>query len=108
MLSDLYRDYKTLCDSNNVPYANETLYWRIFNGDFNISYYKPKKDRCELCVHYENDQGDTKKDLEVQYFKNIEEKDLSRIEKDAHKKALVCNFHEVTHLFFITNPNSIP
>ncbi|XP_074039657.1 uncharacterized protein isoform X2 [Leptinotarsa decemlineata] len=85
-LNDLYRDYKTLCDSNNVPYANETLYSRIFNGEFNISFFKPKKDRCELCVRYENAQGDTKKDLEVQYLKHIEEKDLSRIEKDADKK----------------------
>lgn len=43
--------------------------------------------RCELRVRYENAQGDTKKDLEVQFSKHIEEKDLSRLEKDADKKS---------------------
>ncbi|XP_038221623.1 uncharacterized protein LOC119839431, partial [Zerene cesonia] len=40
-LSDLYRDYKSLCESNDEPYANETLYSRIFNGEYNISFFKP-------------------------------------------------------------------
>ncbi|CAG4989653.1 unnamed protein product [Colias eurytheme] len=84
-LSDLYRDYKSLCESNEEPYANETLYSRIFNGEFNISFFKPKKDRCELCVRYENAQGSAKENLEVEYLKHIEEKELSRKEKDADK-----------------------
>lgn len=85
-LSDLYRDYKSLCESNNVPYANETLYSRIFNGEYNIIFFKPKKDRCELCVRYENAQGNANEnDIKVEYFKHIEEKNLSRIEKEADK-----------------------
>ncbi|CAH2094970.1 unnamed protein product [Euphydryas editha] len=68
-----------------MPYGNETLYSRIFNGEFNISFFKPKKDRCEFCVRYENAQGKAKEDLEVEYVKHIEEKELSRKEKDADK-----------------------
>jgi hypothetical protein len=34
--------------------ANLTLYSRIFNTDFNISFFVPKKDQCSLCESYKN------------------------------------------------------
>lgn len=44
-LSMMYSMYKKLV-ANPVK---ENIYRKIFNSDFNISFQKPKKDRCDLC-----------------------------------------------------------
>lgn len=84
-LADLYRDYKKDCQTKQQPYANETMYSRIFNKDFNISFFTPKKDRCELCVSYENAEGTAKENLKPKYLKHLEEKEESRREKERDK-----------------------
>ncbi|CAH2102446.1 unnamed protein product [Euphydryas editha] len=84
-LADLYRDYKKDCETKQQPYANETMYTRIFNKDFNISFFTPKKDRCELCASYENAEGTAKENLKPKYLKHLEEKEESRREKERDK-----------------------
>lgn len=64
---------------------------RIFNEEFNISFFTPKKDQCELCTAYENAQGIDKYTLREQYTEHLKEKDLSRIEKNNDKELASVN-----------------
>ena len=34
----------------NREFLEGNLYRRIFNNEFNISFFKPKKDQCDLCT----------------------------------------------------------
>lgn len=44
-LADLYRDYKEERERQELPFANSVIFNRIFNGEFNISFYIPTKER---------------------------------------------------------------
>lgn len=65
------------------PAASYDIYSRIFNKEYNISFFIPKKDQCELCESYKNAVGDKKVELEVEYAHHLEQKKLSRAEKKA-------------------------
>lgn len=84
-VAEMYRNYsKTRIQSGKVaaPYHK---YAEIFNSDFNIGFFFPKKDQCDLCTSYSNADDSGKAALEEKYNKHVEEKILSRKEKDDDK-----------------------
>lgn len=62
------------------------MYSKIFNEEYNISFFIPKKDHCELCTLFLNAEGDDKEKFRVKYETHQHEKELSRKEKDEDKK----------------------
>ncbi|CAG9760932.1 unnamed protein product [Ceutorhynchus assimilis] len=84
-LADLHRDYKEERQSQQLGYANSVMFNRIFNGEFNIGFYSPKKDQCDLCESYKNSDEQGKLKLQESYDLHLKEKVLSRKEKDADK-----------------------
>ncbi|CAH2010520.1 unnamed protein product [Acanthoscelides obtectus] len=82
---DLYRDYKNICQEDNKPYANYLMYYTIFNQQFNIAFFTPKKDACELCLAYTNANQEEKTHMKNKYDTHLKEKELSRSEKQADK-----------------------
>lgn len=85
-VADLHRDYVELCKSNNAPYTSYAIFYRIFNQDFNISFFTPKKDLCDTCEAYKNSSDEEKILMKESYDTHIREKQLSRIEKENDKK----------------------
>lgn len=85
-LADLHRDYKNECIEKNVPFANLTMYSRIFNNNFNISFFTPKRDQCDLCCSYNNASEEEKGAIQKKYDEHLKEKVLSRAEKEEDKK----------------------
>ncbi|CAK1598252.1 unnamed protein product [Parnassius mnemosyne] len=83
-LSELYRDYKAECIEKNIPFVKIHIYRKVFNTEFNISFFVPKKDQCDLCTAYKN--ADIKQDLEDKYQTHLKEKNESRLEKEKDKK----------------------
>lgn len=84
-ISMMYRLYIEMCREQNIEYAKKNMYQNIFNSEFNISFFKPKKDLCMCCKAFKNlNQSDADKfDVEEdQYNKHQEEKRLSRQEKE--------------------------
>lgn len=79
----LYTDYCT--DAQIIERATIRQYRDIFNEEFNISFFKPKKDQCDFCSVYS--LSDDKKKLEIQreYDTHIKNKTLARELKDADK-----------------------
>lgn len=85
-IAELHRNYKEVQKQNNKPAVNYDAYQRIFNHDFNIGFFRPKKDLCDQCVAYENAPEQEKVKLYASYKVHQEEKSLSRIEKDRDMK----------------------
>jgi len=83
----MYDCYKTLCSEENEHCLSINLYREIFNNEFNLSFFCPKKDLCNLCAEYEasekkNSIEDTKKE---EYENHIMNKEIMRIERDDDK-----------------------
>lgn len=63
------------------------MFNRIFNTEFNISFFTPKKDACEDCTAYINASESHKEEMKDCYENHLMERDLSRIEKTIKKEA---------------------
>ncbi|XP_030766575.1 uncharacterized protein LOC115890475 [Sitophilus oryzae] len=81
----MHRDYCERRSASNQPSATYDYYSRIFNTKFNIGFFAPKKDQCDLCESFKNASEDEKKELENKYNEHLEEKNLSREEKEEDK-----------------------
>ncbi|CAH2092428.1 unnamed protein product [Euphydryas editha] len=84
-ISDLHRDYVEKCKIENVPFASYVTFYRIFTQDFNISFFVPKKDLCDICEAFKNSTEEEKASEKNTYENHIKEKQLSRIEKEKDK-----------------------
>ncbi|KAK7600988.1 hypothetical protein V9T40_008429 [Parthenolecanium corni] len=91
-ISDIHRDYLEDCRKADQPSANFQMYSKIFNEEYNLGFFVPKKDQCELCVAFENAEGDEKEKLVEKYETHQNEKTLSRSEKDQDKAKINENF----------------
>ncbi|XP_022818610.1 uncharacterized protein LOC111351076 isoform X1 [Spodoptera litura] len=80
-IADLHRDYKRIRELENKEAATYDSYFRTFNTEFNISFFTPKKDQCDVCEQYKNAVGEDKEKLESNYTEHCRQKLLSRMEK---------------------------
>lgn len=69
-----------------MPFATVSTFNMIFNTDFNISFFIPKKDQCDVCECYKNSNDEEKQKLYQNYEQHLKEKTLARIEKDNDKQ----------------------
>ena len=85
-IAELHRHYSNEMTSANKTAANYDTYTRIFNTEFNIGFFVPKKDQCDLCESYNNAMNDDKAKLANAYEEHQDEKTMSRNEKDKDKE----------------------
>lgn len=85
-LADIYRDYKDSRHAQELPFASESTFQRIFNTQFNIGFFCPKKDLCDLCESYKNADDENKLKIQQTFQQHLLEKDLARQEKEKDKK----------------------
>lgn len=80
-LAALHRDYESQRKALNKEAASIHTYAHIFNTEFNISFFVPKKDACNFCESYKNSTADKKAELAAAYESHQNEKKLTRLEK---------------------------
>lgn len=85
-IKDLYNDFATEQVKKNKETGNYIAYYKVFNTDFNLSFFQPKKDQCDVCVAYVNSNEEQRKEMEEKYQKHLKEKELSRIEKQTDRR----------------------
>lgn len=85
-LADIYRDYKDSRHAQELPFASESTFQRIFNTQFNIGFFCPKKDLYDLCESYKNADDENKLKIQQTFQQHLLEKDLARQEKEKDKK----------------------
>ncbi len=84
-LADIHRDYVQECKDKKKPYATYSMFYNIFQNEYNIAFFAPKKDQCDLCVLFNNADGEAKENLKEKYDTHQCEKVLSREEKKQDK-----------------------
>lgn len=77
----MYRYYKQESQEKNLPLAKRCTYKTIFNKEFNISFYQPKKDQCSICETYKNSNLEEKAKSQENYDRHTVNKIKSREEK---------------------------
>lgn len=82
---DLYKDYKADCEKNGENFASLSMYRNIFNYEFNLAFFIPKKDQCQKCAAYDNAGEEERRGMEEDYLCHQRQKDLSRKEKQEDK-----------------------
>ena len=89
-ISKMFSLYQEFCEEQNITQnATESMYRSIFSSEFNISFFKPKKDLCDSCHKYENSTSDEKLELEEDHQEHIRNKNLGReLKNDDKEKAL--------------------
>ncbi|XP_031328822.1 uncharacterized protein LOC116159878 [Photinus pyralis] len=75
-IAEMYRLYCEYCRSNDKTAEKESLYRKIFNEEFNLSFHAPKNDTCAKCDQFA---------LSLQ---NLENKQLTEEENEIQKKLL--------------------
>lgn len=79
----IYALYKDYCSENQTEPVGETSYRRFFCNNYNLSFYKPKKDQCPICVRYDLCKGKNEKDkLKPDYELHQQRKNDCYIAKD--------------------------
>lgn len=82
-LSKMYDLYVNWCGEKNVIPEKKWLYSNIFNYEFNLGFFIPKKDLCEVCTEYHSkkEEGTLNENLEEKYRAHIKAKLEAREEK---------------------------
>lgn len=71
----------------NQP-VSMTLYRNVFKS-MNLSFHKPKKDQCSLCVTYREGTSEVKEKLQNKYdAHNIEKEEVRRIKNECKNRAI--------------------
>lgn len=53
-ISKMYSLYQEYCSDKNITeVATESIYRAVFNSDFSMSFFRPKKDLCDICHGYQ-------------------------------------------------------
>ncbi|CAG9820025.1 unnamed protein product [Phaedon cochleariae] len=95
-LSRMYDLYKEKYD-NPLPIHT---YRHIFNSEFNISFYKPKKDRCDKCEEFKAkkdvatdeekfEQEEHLRRKEAGYIERNKDRELKKIVEDGEQTAVI-------------------
>lgn len=83
-ISIMYRLYKDKCTSENRKPASMVKYRRIFQ-EYNLGFFKPKKDQCRKCLAYGNFTQDQKAEQELLHKEHLERKEDARKCRDNDK-----------------------
>ncbi|CAG9839576.1 unnamed protein product [Diabrotica balteata] len=76
-VAEIYRLYCKYCRNNNINHEKESMYRKIFNEDFNLSFHSPANDTCAKC-----DQFNVS-------LRSMESKQLTKEEEDEQGKLLM-------------------
>lgn len=94
----LYLDH---CRDNNIAEsASEAIYRIIFTSEFNLSFFQPKKDLCDICHKYDLSSQAEKLSLDEEYRQHIKNKTLAREAKNMDKQRASQNPNKICSAVF--------
>lgn len=101
-VAQMYRLYETWFSENSYDLklkATIRQYRDTFNKSFDISFYIPKKDQCDLCEKLKNSDDHEKGLMETEYNLHIFSKQKSRELKYIDKQESIDNNNVITATF---------
>ncbi|CAK1598425.1 unnamed protein product [Parnassius mnemosyne] len=85
-IGKMYSLYVEECEKRNSKPVSEITYRRIFGNDFNLGFFKPKKDQCLICTKYARGDANSNPNLEVEYREHMARKEACNNEKAKDKE----------------------
>lgn len=108
-ITDLWKDFNQQQKEKSRPECDYWLFINTFNKDFNISFFQPKKDRCETCLAYELAPVNSKMELKTSYDNHLVEKELCRQEKRTDRenidKTHICAVFDLQSVMLCPSPS---
>lgn len=86
-VTNLYRLYVKYCEDKAITHLSDRLFRNLFS-EYNLTFHVPKKDKCKLCVKYENNTNVLNKKETNEYQKHLEEKNASYKRAEEHRNML--------------------
>lgn len=80
-IAELHRDYERQRKAQGMQAANYHMYNDIFNSEYNISFFVPRKDMCNFCFKFNQSSNEEKEKLKLEFENHQKEKNLCRTEK---------------------------
>jgi hypothetical protein len=93
-VSKMYRHYGEWFSSSGLPEkskASKRAYEEIFNTEFNLGFFIPKKDQCSLCNLVKFGTRQEREKFKTKYASHILNKKLAQNKKSAAKGLAVAN-----------------
>lgn len=83
-VTKMYNLYKEKCDEKSHTPVSLSVYRRIFDHEYNISFHHPIKDQCDLCVSFNCKKAteEQKASMLLDFNIHIENKNLVKEAKD--------------------------
>lgn len=85
-ITKMYHLYKEKMQSQNLNAASEKVYRRIFCDEYNLAFFKPKKDQCATCCKYEALRGQEKEAFQNEYQEHLHRNKRAKEEKSNDRK----------------------
>ncbi|KAK9731610.1 hypothetical protein QE152_g13466 [Popillia japonica] len=73
----MHRMYVDLCSASSRKPVSLEKYRLVFN-EYNLGFFKPKKDQCKRCLVQRSRSEDEQKQYEVEFNKHLERKESAR------------------------------
>ena len=67
------------------------MHRQIFNTCFNLSFHKPKKDRCKVCEIHTREDAPSTSEAKERFIEHLKNKEKARSEKASDKERSVIN-----------------
>lgn len=95
-IAKMFTLYLEYCQDHNITKAaSEAMYRLIFTREFNLSFFQPKKDICDICHKYEHSSPDEKLAMEEEYRLHLKNKNVAREIKNIDKQKAAENTQEI-------------
>ncbi|XP_063225537.1 uncharacterized protein LOC134532706 [Bacillus rossius redtenbacheri] len=107
-IAQMYHLYTDKCKNEGKMPASQITYRRIFGNEYNMSFYKPKKDRCSLCAKYDNATHEEKLRLQEQYCAHQKRKEECNTAKSIDKERATTDPSFVSATFDLQSVLQIP
>jgi hypothetical protein len=87
-IKQMWQLYQEQCKQKGINGVKEAKYRQVFCQEYNLSFFKPKKDKCSLCELYESKKGSDPPDEELakRYKNHQDRKEEGRQEKKKDKE----------------------
>jgi len=88
-VENMHRLFKDWCSDKGIEkIPSVSAYRKVFNREFNIGFFVPRKDQCELCNRWKNALNhEERKTILQEYMKHLNDKKAVSALKKADKKS---------------------
>ena len=81
-ITKMYQLYTQECGKENKTPVTESRYRNVFCTEYNLSFFKPKKDLCSTCSSFDNQN---KENISEELQEHLQKKEEARAEKEKDK-----------------------